>query len=612
MNVRDFNPIIGRITVFFALAIMLMSINICLYSQQTNYSGIWLLKRVNKFEGPQGAEAVIGRHVIVAQSPDRIIIKRHASDRQSKDSFISDSVELNTAASISYTPQKRKRVAQIESNDRYFIETIRFYSAENYNQLEFTNQENWSMSANKDSLTILKSCKYQIDSGDNWLVQGIYVRINDKQLYEDTAKNEGVSFMQSSWEQVKRKAKEENKMIFVDCYASWCGPCKEMDRSVYVINKVGTAVNPYFVSLKLQMDSTKKDNEQVRSMYTTVNEFTRKFRIAGYPAFLFFSSDGSLLHSDIGFKNIDEFINTINDAKDPDQQLHTQVNNYRKGVKNYPKMLNLILRLDEAGDSSMANQMAVDYKYNYLDRLNSDEPFLNEKIITFANNHKNIFHTRDRFFDICYNRPKKINHILPTPDIASYWVNEIILTDEILSKVFKSGKPVKTEPDWQAIASAAHQNFGKANTDSIVLESRIIYYWLKNEKNKCPDIISKKVHKYGLKQLGFSWDNLISDIYLPYCQNKNSLNEALSWMNELIRDEKVPETRYGCFSGILYKLGRKSEAIDYMNKSIAFYFKGRTESSLLTDDLYKLKRKLIQRMNNGEVINEKWQSKWFY
>ena len=31
-----------------------------------------------------------------------------------------------------------------------------------------------------------------------------------------------------NWQSVKEKAKQENKYIFIDAYATWCGPCKIM------------------------------------------------------------------------------------------------------------------------------------------------------------------------------------------------------------------------------------------------------------------------------------------------------------------------------------------------------------------------------------------------
>src|SRR5690349_7699291 len=71
-----------------------------------------------------------------------------------------------------------------------------------------------------------------------------------------------------TWDQIKAKAKAENKFIFVDAYATWCGPCKKMDKEVYPSTKVGGVLNPKFVSVRIQMDQTKKDNDQVKSWYS--------------------------------------------------------------------------------------------------------------------------------------------------------------------------------------------------------------------------------------------------------------------------------------------------------------------------------------------------------
>src|ERR1700710_7497 len=62
-----------------------------------------------------------------------------------------------------------------------------------------------------------------------------------------------------SWNEILKKAKKDNKYIFIDCYASWCGPCKEMDKEVYTNDTVGNYMNSRFISVKYQLDTSKTD-----------------------------------------------------------------------------------------------------------------------------------------------------------------------------------------------------------------------------------------------------------------------------------------------------------------------------------------------------------------
>ncbi len=74
----------------------------------------------------------------------------------------------------------------------------------------------------------------------------------------------GIKFVNiSNWNEVLLKAKNEGKYIFVDCFATWCGPCKEMDKNVYPMDKVGLLVNEKFISVRLQMDSTGKGSRKM-------------------------------------------------------------------------------------------------------------------------------------------------------------------------------------------------------------------------------------------------------------------------------------------------------------------------------------------------------------
>ena len=40
---------------------------------------------------------------------------------------------------------------------------------------------------------------------------------------------EGIRFIEGEkWENILKMAQEQNKYIFMDCYTSWCGPCKAL------------------------------------------------------------------------------------------------------------------------------------------------------------------------------------------------------------------------------------------------------------------------------------------------------------------------------------------------------------------------------------------------
>ena len=59
-----------------------------------------------------------------------------------------------------------------------------------------------------------------------------------------------INFQKKAWNDVLAEAKLQRKLIFVDVYADWCGPCKMLDRDVFSDKTVGKKFNSYFVNYK--------------------------------------------------------------------------------------------------------------------------------------------------------------------------------------------------------------------------------------------------------------------------------------------------------------------------------------------------------------------------
>lgn len=69
------------------------------------------------------------------------------------------------------------------------------------------------------------------------------------------AQNRSIDFEQTKeWKKIVKKAKKEKKLIFVDCYTSWCGPCKLLARDVFTNDEVADFFNANFVNAKFDME----------------------------------------------------------------------------------------------------------------------------------------------------------------------------------------------------------------------------------------------------------------------------------------------------------------------------------------------------------------------
>lgn len=62
------------------------------------------------------------------------------------------------------------------------------------------------------------------------------------------------NFQELTLAKALEKAKMENKYVFVDCYTSWCGPCKMMTANVLPLKEVGEYMNETFVCVKFDME----------------------------------------------------------------------------------------------------------------------------------------------------------------------------------------------------------------------------------------------------------------------------------------------------------------------------------------------------------------------
>jgi thioredoxin-related protein len=117
-----------------------------------------------------------------------------------------------------------------------------------------------------------------------------------KPIQKKTADIPGIKFFHGTMAEAKAKAKKENKLIFIDCYTTWCGPCKSMAKKTFTNKEVGDYYNKNFICVKMDMESG--EGPKLQSTYS----------VEAYPTFLFINSKGEVKHRELGYIDAVRFI----------------------------------------------------------------------------------------------------------------------------------------------------------------------------------------------------------------------------------------------------------------------------------------------------------------
>ena len=84
-------------------------------------------------------------------------------------------------------------------------------------------------------------------------------------------------------------AKKDGKIVVVDFYTTWCGPCKKLDRETWPDEKVAgwLADNAIFIKIDAEKEAS----------------LASRFRVSAYPTIVFLDAEGEVLRTVIGFQS---------------------------------------------------------------------------------------------------------------------------------------------------------------------------------------------------------------------------------------------------------------------------------------------------------------------
>lgn len=417
----------------------------------------------------------------------------------------------------------------------------------------------------------------------------------------------GISFQQGEFQAMLDKAKAENKLIFMDVYTTWCGPCKMLDRNTFSDAQVGSKFNASFVNYKLDAEKGEGIN------------LARKYAVRAYPNMLFINGQGEVVHRVVGYRPPEELLkegetaakllegmkplswfDANYGAKKTDKAfMQAYLAKLKESGKETTKVLNEYLALIPANERG--TETVVKLAADNLTQLDGPAYQLLAGIMREAGKYSNAS------VQVAYSALGKLKNQLFNKAVQAK-------DHKLLDRLIQISKETDG-PGAEAQIAQYEFEFAKATGDlsvvrKIMEQKANSFLSLSNDALKKQDAESLALFKKQAilegedttsAQFALMREKMKNTVsrntalelnelamkYLESMPDKADLTKALAWSArslELDRDVNFLDT----YANLLYKLGRKTEAIKFETE--AMEKASPEEKEMFQDTLDKMKK----------------------
>lgn len=340
------------------------------------------------------------------------------------------------------------------------------------------------------------------------------------------AQSDGIKFFHGTVDQLFAEAKKQDKLIFVDCYASWCGPCKWMAANVFTDPAVGEYFNKTFICYKLDMEKGEGP------------DFDERYPVAAYPTFMFIKHDGTRVYTVVGGREATEFIQIGKNANNPEKWISNFEEKYAKGERNPDFLLKYAYTLWESGNE-------------YQEIANQYFATQSEAQLASAINMQAIM-------DLVESLGKEMTYLMTHRDAFNEKFGADIVTEKIriaaISKVLDLASERSDPFDMDVLAASVIDTFKLADGEKIKMECSI-YWYLQYDIQ--PEIITKVGVKY-LETYGNETTpqmiNALGWAFYMHSDDAEVLAIGEKWVAIAITKEDTYSI-HDTWASLLYKLG---------------------------------------------------------
>jgi thioredoxin-related protein len=354
---------------------------------------------------------------------------------------------------------------------------------------------------------------------------------------------EAIQFQELPFKELVAKAKKENKIVFIDAYASWCGPCKMMERNVFTQKSVGDYYNSNFVNARFDME--KGEGREIAS----------KYGVRSYPTYLFLNGDGELVSQNYGYMEGSLFLSMAQDINSPNNKKGSLKERFAKGEKDSEFLIN-IMKLNSSSDFDFAKKASE----RYFENKKKTEEFTKDDVglLLFF-----LKSAEDKNYVVFTERKAEIIKFLPEETYKEF-DNQIKLSKIVEQSIDTQNKRINSE----YFMKVAEPLVGKHDAEIKLNQTKLRYY----EQNANFPEYEKAALAYYQNPEAFEPNELLKAawVFSENVKTPFSLKKAAEWAEKSVMRSETSENTY-----ILAKLylltGKKDLAKSYaeMSKNLA-------------------------------------------
>ena len=335
------------------------------------------------------------------------------------------------------------------------------------------------------------------------------------------ASAQGIKFVESNFKEAVAQAEQEKKLLFMDCYTSWCGPCRLLANRVFINDSIGQFFNKHFVSLKVDMEKGEGP------------ALARQYGVKAYPTLLFIDpSTQEIVSQVVGFRTVKALLEDAEKAANPNRNLQGLSAQFNENPTN-PAIASAYL---EGLWAASLTQERDETLKNYLSRLTPEE------ICTTDNRKILSAHTENPYsyaFDCLHKNREGFRNVMGKEAVNAKL--DHLYRYASMKFIYRKRVPENEFPqnNFNKLMELLKQEEGDEFAYYLT-QLEMIDNVQKGNYRGMLDVLDRADKKQILTpqtRFYFIWLNLT---YLKECKDKKALKRGLKWAEKLEVDSQDP------------------------------------------------------------------------